>query len=232
MKAEKRKSYIRTVSKRACEDIAGIPWITGLIGAVVAPLIALATKFSEPHAVLEMILISAAGAFIAVVGEFLIRFVLAIPKIHEEQTILRAREKQELEKLQSQFDDRTKRKKIKDELASCRITIQNLTSQLLDIEFYQYKDEQRQNFERDYLDMANTTELFLQEKVGRSEAASFSDAHAIPKVTIPPNAQFDLPVFKDRWVAKQFMLNRLKYQSEQLKNIESKLDSRDFTLPT
>jgi hypothetical protein len=85
MKHEKKKSYIRTISKKACEDIAGVPWIAGLTGAVVAPFIAWITRFSEPHAVLEMILISAGGALITIFGEFLIRFVRAIPKIHREQ---------------------------------------------------------------------------------------------------------------------------------------------------
>jgi hypothetical protein len=181
------------------------------------------------------------GVILAVRAVFWLTF-----RKHEEKAASHAREKEQLETshieqqavlkskiqtLQSQLDDKAKRKKTKDELASCRITIQHLTSQLLDIEYFQYANDTRQNFERDYLEMANTTHLFLEDKVGRSEAASFSDSHAIPKVIIPSNVQFDTNFFKDRWVEKQFMLNRLKYQSEQLKDVESKLDSKDFIMP-
>jgi hypothetical protein len=79
------KSYIRTVAKRACQDIAGISWVAGLVGAVVAPLITLATGISNPDNVLETILIAVGGAAIAIIGEFIIRFISVIPQMHKEQ---------------------------------------------------------------------------------------------------------------------------------------------------
>jgi len=135
----------------------------------------------------------------------------------------------QVQTLQAQLDDRAKRKSIKDSLAGFRITIQNLTGQIHDISFYQYHDEIRQNFERDYLQMQNSAYSFLNNRIGRSEATTFIDAERIPKVQSVPNHVPD--AFKDIWAEKYFMLNRLKYGAEQLEKAEEKLDSKDFILP-
>jgi hypothetical protein len=136
----------------------------------------------------------------------------------------------QIQSLTSRLDDSEKRKKLKDALAGYRITIQNLTSQLHGISYYTYKEEIRQTFERDYLETENSAYQFLYEKVGRSEAVSFANIEQIPKVILGPEAQFDMEEFKASWVAKQFMLNRLKYNAEKIENIEQKLDSKDFIL--
>lgn len=137
----------------------------------------------------------------------------------------------QVQMLQTQLEDRAKRKKIKDSLAGYRITIQNLTGQLRGIEYYKYADQIRQNFERDFLDFLNSAYGFLNDKIGRSEATTFVDPEKVPKVVIPTDSQFDLESWEDRWVAKTFMLNRLKYGTEQLEIIEGKLDSVNFILP-
>ncbi len=133
----------------------------------------------------------------------------------------------QIQTLQARLEENGRRKKIKDALAGWRITIQNLTSQLHDIFYYSYRDETRQNFERDYLDMLNTAHSFLDKFVGRSEATTFVDAERVPKVELPPSND----MFRDRQIAKAFMLNRLKYNAELLEKIEEKLDSKDFFLP-
>lgn len=133
--------------------------------------------------------------------------------------------------IETQQDDRIARKKIKDSLAGCRMTIQNLCAQLEGIQYFRYYGETRQNFERDYLNFENSTYQFLNDKVGRSEAISFIDDQRIPKINAPPDSSFDLPAFRDRWIAKNFMLNRLKFRDEQIEKAETKLDSKDFVLP-
>jgi hypothetical protein len=137
----------------------------------------------------------------------------------------------QIQKLQVQLDDKVRRKKIKDELGSCRLTIQNLCGQLRGVPYFKYYGETRQKFEQDYLDTENTTYRFLNDKVGRSEALSFIDDERVPKVVLPQDAHFDMDEFRNRWIQHEFMLNRLKYRAEQLEKTEEKLDSKDFILP-
>jgi hypothetical protein len=130
MKTKKpTKSYIRIISKRACEDISVISWFVGLSGAVIAPMIALGTGFSERHGVLEMILVSVVGAIITIAGEFLIRLIRAIPRIHKEQL-------EEIEKFRTQIENIQTPKisiesiscrKSVEGSCSCRVTIRNLS---------------------------------------------------------------------------------------------------------
>ena len=134
-----------------------------------------------------------------------------------------------IQSLQRQVNDRMRRKKIKDSLAGFRITIQNLTAQLHDITYFKYHDEIRQKYERDYLQMQNETYVFLNENIGRSEATTFVDDERIPKVQSVSNNVPD--AFKERWAEKQFMLNRLKFASEEIEKSEEKMDRSDFVLP-
>lgn len=132
--------------------------------------------------------------------------------------------------LQKQIDDRTKRKKIKDSLGSWRMTMQNLSGQLNGIGYYEYSDETRQRFETDYLEVENAVYNYLKDNVGMSEAVSFVDVERIPKVELGSNVHLDIPSFRNRYIARQFMLNRLKFRAEQLEKAEEKLDSKDFVL--
>jgi hypothetical protein len=136
----------------------------------------------------------------------------------------------EVRVLQAKLDDRLKRKSLKTSLAVWRETIQNLQGELNGIGIWGYHGDTRIHFERDYLSMLNTVFKFLDESIGHSEAVTFADMEKVQKVSVDPNKVWDMEEFKERWIARVFMANRLRYAAEQLEKIEEKLDSDKIVL--